>query len=675
MDKPLYHLLVSTLLALITLPSLALTDVKDVNFELEPAGPWVTPTQYTAKPFAQLNAPTHFHLSDVQYSVEAAESYFRFVYTITDPAGMTDSSNLTFRFNPAFEALTIHQVNVIRRGKVIQQISRDDVKLVNAEQDRQSQIFSGQVDAIVLLKGIKVGDVIDYSYSLTGRNPVFGNHFTAEQFLGWQVTVDKASVRVVTPKDRPIHYKTLNLKTQVKESKKGDYISYSLELENTLPQVDEDMVPSWFISYPYVQFSEYKDWNHVATWAAQLFELKHPLGESYQEELKRLKKLPSTEALNQAIDFVQNEIRYLGLSLAENSHKPHAPSEVLESRFGDCKDKSLLLTQLLVDLGFEANVALVSSQRSQSLPKFLPSHAVFNHAIVALKQGRETYWVDPTMSHQAKELTHKFQPDYKYALLVSKESKELAPTTIDSNNKIFLSEEIKAIDYFSPVELTVQTEFHGSEAERLRFKLAQIGKEKLANQYLNYYGRRYPKISSLQAMEVVDDADTNQLTISEHYLVPDFWTLNDEQSAEFKLVADFPNDYLRKPQTVIRKQPLWIASPIEIQHQVEFTLPEDIDFSALIFTEQFKDQHIEFESAFDYDRRKVRYSTQLLVKQSYVKSADVPDYLALMTKAHNYMSYSGSITNVLKDPSKDSMINLANSLNEMRLNKPNQQGL
>ena len=41
------------------------------------------------------------------------------------------------------------------------------------------------------------------------------------------------------------------------------------------------------------------------------------------------------------------EIRYYSVSLGESSHRPHTPAEVLRNRYGDCKDKSLLLVTIL----------------------------------------------------------------------------------------------------------------------------------------------------------------------------------------------------------------------------------------------------------------------------------------------------------------------------------------
>ena len=48
-----------------------------------------------------------------------------------------------------------------------------------------------------------------------------------------------------------------------------------------------------------------------------------------------------------AVNFVQNEIRYMGIETGKYSHKANSPEKVFKQRYGDCKDKSLLLASIL----------------------------------------------------------------------------------------------------------------------------------------------------------------------------------------------------------------------------------------------------------------------------------------------------------------------------------------
>jgi transglutaminase-like putative cysteine protease len=84
--------------------------------------------------------------------------------------------------------------------------------------------------------------------------------------------------------------------------------------------------------------------------------------------------------------FVQKEITYLSITIDSDSmagFRPHPASEVWENRYGDCKDKAVLLCTMLGAIGIEARVMLVNSGAPMRNVIDWPS-AVFNHAIVAV---------------------------------------------------------------------------------------------------------------------------------------------------------------------------------------------------------------------------------------------------------------------------------------------------
>jgi len=85
--------------------------------------------------------------------------------------------------------------------------------------------------------------------------------------------------------------------------------------------------------------------------------------------------------------FVQKEIAYLSITIFTDSmagYRPHTACEVLENRYGDCKDKALLLCAMLQTVGVEARLMLVNYDSPKYNSIDWPS-AQFNHAIVAIR--------------------------------------------------------------------------------------------------------------------------------------------------------------------------------------------------------------------------------------------------------------------------------------------------
>ncbi len=81
--------------------------------------------------------------------------------------------------------------------------------------------------------------------------------------------------------------------------------------------------------------------------------------------------------------FAQRDVRYVAIEIGIGGHQPHAAPEVFANRYGDCKDKAMLLSAMLRDIGIESYYVLVHTSRGSVAPEF--PMLGFNHAILALR--------------------------------------------------------------------------------------------------------------------------------------------------------------------------------------------------------------------------------------------------------------------------------------------------
>lgn len=73
---------------------------------------------------------------------------------------------------------------------------------------------------------------------------------------------------------------------------------------------------------------------------------------------------------------------------------PKTAAQTLHDRYGDCKDKAVLLSALLEAESFNASLVLVSPDRDVD-PTFA-SPWPFDHIITMLKLRGENIWMDPS---------------------------------------------------------------------------------------------------------------------------------------------------------------------------------------------------------------------------------------------------------------------------------------
>jgi transglutaminase-like putative cysteine protease len=361
-----------------------------------------------------------FALFDTQVNAAKGESYLHVVKQITDPSGVQNGSNLEFLWDPSFQELTIHQVTVERGTNRMNRLDPAKFKVIQQETDLNRHIYNGTLSAVLFLDDVRVGDRIEYSYTVRGANPSLQGLYSDAFSLGWVVPVERRRIRLLWPNERSLHFRVHGNRAEPKVQERDGVAEYVWDLRGLPAVTAEDQIPSWLVIYPWIQVSEFASWAEVANWATGLYVSTNLDAPELKEAVAQLRR-PNESAeqtVQRALDFAQNEIRYLGIEFGPHSYHPTDPVTVLRRRFGDCKDKVFVLCTLLRGLGYEATPVLVGTGLRHTLPDFIPAPHVFNHVIVRVVAEGFTYWLDPTRSHQHGPIRQRYLPDFGFGLLV-----------------------------------------------------------------------------------------------------------------------------------------------------------------------------------------------------------------------------------------------------------------
>src|SRR5690606_31370017 len=175
------------------------------------------------------------------------------------------------------------------------------------------------------------------------------------------------------------------------------------------------------------------------------------------ERISILKAVPELAArMDSAVALVQREVRYLGFEHGIGAYRPHPPDMVFNQRYGDCKDKSLLLVSVLRACGIRAAPALVNSVSGLSLNDQLPRPSLFDHCIVRAELDGKAHWLDPTMSHNGGNADQRYVPDFGYALVLGDEvTGKLERMQVNNSGTLQIKERFLLTEVGSSAELTV----------------------------------------------------------------------------------------------------------------------------------------------------------------------------------------------------------------------------
>ncbi len=103
------------------------------------------------------------------------------------------------------------------------------------------------------------------------------------------------------------------------------------------------------------------------------------------------------QRLEALLAFMRRDVRYVAVEVGIGGYRPSPPDQVLERRWGDCKDKALLLIDLLAEAGIPSHPALIRSSSTDDVDPSFPVPDRFNHMIVAVAAGAvATVDGDPT---------------------------------------------------------------------------------------------------------------------------------------------------------------------------------------------------------------------------------------------------------------------------------------
>lgn len=462
-----------------------------------------------------------------------ADTPVQLVHTVqqaNDPAVLGQIGQISLQFTPQYQRLTIYRIAILRAGQVIDHTLNAPVRFLQRETGLEQGIYSGAITASLLLPDVRVGDALQLQYSITGANPIFAGHYG--EGVGWQrqQPIEMRRVTLIAPVLRPVrwHWVTDGTPpTTVPEiSTAGGLRRMRFEARD-LPGVDpEPMLPRGATPLAWLEFTEFADWGAVARWANALFQSDTGLPVELRPWVERWAGLPSkADQASQALQWVQTQIRYYSVSLGENSHRPHSPAEVLRNRYGDCKDKTLLLMRILQALGIPSHATLASLNAPQRPALMAASPLAFDHVVVQARIDGREYFLDPTRLGQRGPLDRMGQGLEAASVLVVDPGVTSALTVVRSPNRATLfrselTETFGLLAFGEPGSFASHQIWTGLAAESLRLTAARLDTERLKRALLQETGQRYAGASFVGTPVLTDDLDRNTITVDARYAVP-----------------------------------------------------------------------------------------------------------------------------------------------------------
>lgn len=261
---------------------------------------------------------------------------------------------------------------------------------VPAERNENNLVFTN----------LEIGDIINIryktkSYSLGKLSGYFWDSFyfsTGRPFL-------KSKYSLLISKNQKFNYKFSQKPIEAVKTAVDEFDMYvwknekqeSLQYEDKMPPLDDVANVLYLTSIP--------DWKFVSEWYNEIGTAKARPNYEVKEVVHGLfddkPNLTSIQKVEKIYNYITRNISYSEVSFRQSGLIPQNPSDVINTRIGDCKDVSTLFVSMCKEAGIQAQLVLVKTHENGLLTMLLPN-IDFNHCMAKVNMNGNDYYIELT---------------------------------------------------------------------------------------------------------------------------------------------------------------------------------------------------------------------------------------------------------------------------------------
>lgn len=321
-------------------------------------------------------------------SADKLKTEVREAYKILRPEGR-DYGVAVVSISPRRKVTSFHGWCIPAQGKGYEVKDKDAVES-SLPQIAHSELMSDVKVRVLQIPASDPGNVVGYDYETEEQPmllqdtwrfqehiPVRETHYSLQMPSGWE-------------------FRTWWLNSaEIKPAQAGDRSQWTvsdlqaIRHEPHMPPmagVAGQMVVSFFPPGG-TEASGFSNWEQMGVWYFNLTSGRRDISPEMKQKVTALTASSATqlEKMQRIAEFVQTEIRYVGIELGIGGWQPHAASEVFSHLYGDCKDKATLMSSMLREIGIESYYVPINSERGAVGPD-TPAHAGgFDHVVLAIQ--------------------------------------------------------------------------------------------------------------------------------------------------------------------------------------------------------------------------------------------------------------------------------------------------
>lgn len=453
-----------------------------------PTPDWVVPLPLpNAAPAAADDAPIRILAVDeqIRFDAEGVHTYHLRRIQVQNRQGLPFVSTVSAVWSPPRDTLEVHAVRIIRGDQVIDALEGQTFQTLRREDNLESSMLDGRLTATLQPRDLRVGDIVETAFTIHDNGGVLAPHRESLSQINSGLPISYYRLRAHWPADLSLRAAATAPWADVRPRREGPNQVFEIEARDLAPERLPDNAPGRFRLTRTTQITDMADWSAASVMMAPLYARAQTLeaDSPLTAEIERIRAAHDNDAdrAAAALRLVQDQVRYLALSMGEGGYVPMSADEVWRSRYGDCKGKTVLLLALLHGLGIEAEAAMVSTRNGDGMPERAPLVGWFDHVIVRAVIDGRTYWLDGARVGD-RSLADVTAPSYRWALPIRAEGASLiaieqAPAIAPGFETVADIDATDGLD--AEAKLTISMIYRGDAAVQARQQVGSVPREQL----------------------------------------------------------------------------------------------------------------------------------------------------------------------------------------------------
>lgn len=381
--------------------------------------------------------------------------------------------------------------------------------------------------------------------------------------------------------------------------------TFSPPLINFLPGVA--IVPDEF---NFEKKGSFRSWSDFGDWHYQILQESNDLPDFEKNKISDMLTgvTDVKEKIKVLYHYLQDETRYINVSIQTGGLKPYPASYVAQNKYGDCKALTNYFKSMLEYIGVKSYYSKVyAGSPKKKIKRQFPSQQ-FNHIILFVPMEKDTIWLDCT-SDGAFNSLGTFSQD-RGAFKIDKDLSEFIWTPALNKLDVMESRSIE-IDYSlnGQSEVIFQNSYKGEKYEVLLDLLKDYNNSDISRIFRNYILE--------EGLELVDytinetERDSACIKISCRSVSKSVF----QQFGNDILVRNFPFSLpdIEKPEK--RDLPVQIDYPICKTDTIEYCIPKGFNRNWNIESQNIKDRFGSYKVDIIEEKDSIKIIKYLLVQK------------------------------------------------------------